>query len=192
MRNRMFVVFVVFAAFVLVFAQLGAFQTDEPREVPLNAVYASFSQEGVKPLDSSVEGEELNRISSLLQEAPLIVLCVGDDIAAAEKASTESFAMPLDSACVSGAPTDILWAAAYLGSDGSVPPAYQVRAVEVRGKTIRICYERDQSPVRSCDLRSYLVWVPLGLVEPGAYTLELFDVGTREVTQSRPWQVTVK
>ena len=78
------------------------------------------------------------------------------------------------------------------GSDGSIPPAYRVRTIELNGKTIRVAYERDESPVRSCDLRAYLVWAPVGQVEAGIYRLELFDVVAERVTLTTPWQVTVK
>jgi len=82
--------------------------------------------------------------------------------------------------------------AAYLGSDGSTPPAYRVETIEVNGKTIRVAYERDESPARSADLLAYLVWVPVGRLEAGVYTLELFDVVAGNVTTSRPWHVFVE
>jgi hypothetical protein len=185
---------VVAAPGLILAAQLGAFQTDETRPIPLNTVYATFNQEGLKSVDTAAHREGLGEISSMLQEgSQQLVLCLGSDLAAAVKGSASSFSIPEESfATISGATTDTLWLVAYLGSDGSLPPAYQVRYIETTGKTIRVAYERDGSPVRSCDLRAYVVWVPLGRVEEGAYALELFDVAAQKVTLAKLWQVTVK
>ena len=191
MRTRLIAVLAVLSVSGLILAaQLGAFEGDEMRIIPVDTAYASFTQEGLKSLDEPVDGDVL----STTQEAPQqIVLCFGSDVAAAVKASGSSFSMsgePVPN--VVGGTNEILWVAAYLGSDGSIPLAYRVRAIEVKGKTIRVAYERDESPVRSCDLRAYMVWAPVGLVEAGVYTLELFDVGAGKVTLTRPWQVAVK
>jgi hypothetical protein len=124
---------------------------------------------------------------------PQIVLCVGDDVAAAVKASVLSFSTPEEAATtITGGTIDTLWLAAYLGSDGSTPPAYRIETIEVNGRTIRVAYERDESPARSADLLAYLVWVPVGRLEAGVYTLELFDVVAGNVTASRPWHVFVE
>jgi hypothetical protein len=191
MRTRLIVVVTILSVSGLILAaQLGAFEADEARTIPVNTAYATFQQDGLKSLDEAVDSDVL----SMIQEAPQqIVLCIGSDVAAAVKASAASFSMPEDPVpAVGGGANDTLWVAAYLGSEGSIPPAYRVRSIEVKGKTIRVAYERDDAPVRSCDLRAYMVWAPVGPGEAGAYTLELFDVVAERITLTRPWQVTVK
>ena len=161
--------------------------------IPLDTVYATFNQEGFKSLDLEVETNGLFQVLSAVRESPQqIILCVGSDVASAVIASELGFATPDEATPpVTGGTSDTLWLAAYLGSDGSVPSAFRLRAIEVNGKTIRVEYERDESPVRSADLRNYLIWVPLGRVEAGAYTLELFDTAAERVTRSRTLLVMV-
>ena len=192
MRTQLTVFFVVLAVGGLILAtQLGAFQTQETRDIPLDEAYASFNQEGIKSLNNTVDNEPLGQILGMVQEGPQrMALCVGNDIAAAVKTTVVGFSMPEDPVpAVTAATSDIVWLAAYLGSDGSMPPAYIVRSIEVTGKTIRVSYERDASPVRTADLRAYLIWAPIGRMDPGVYTLELFDLLAGDVTASRPWQV---
>ncbi len=181
-----------FLALVLA-AQLGAFQTEPTIVMPLDTAYATFNQEGLRRLDNSVDTDGVLQVLSNNQESPQrIVLCVGNDIAAAVQASEVSFARADEPVpAISAAANDTLWLAAYLGSDGSLPSAFRLQAIEVTGKNVRVAYERDESPLRSADLRAYLIWVPLGRVAPGEYTLELFDAVTEDVTRASRWQVTV-
>jgi hypothetical protein len=162
--------------------------------IPLDTAYATFNQEGIKSLDNAVDNDQLSQILGEVQGGPQrIVLCVGDDVAVAVKTASSSFSMPVEPLpAVTTATSDTIWLAVYLGSDGSMPSAYKVWAIEVTGKTIRVAYERDESPGRTCDLRAYLVWAPVGRVEAGVYTLEFFDVVAGNVTASRPWQVITK
>jgi hypothetical protein len=195
MRTRLIAAFVVLSVLGLgLAAHLGAFETEEARIIPLSTVYATFNQEGLKSADEAAGSEDLAQVLSAIREAPpQIILCVGTDIIAAVKSSTPSFSTPEESALsMVGVKSDTMWVAAYLGSDGSIPLAFRIQAVEVRDKTIRIAYERDESPGRSCDVRAYVVWAPVGPVEAGSYTLELFNMAPDSVTVTRPCQVTVK
>lgn len=72
-----------------------------------------------------------------------------------------------------------LWLVAYLGSSGSSPPEWTVRSVERRGNSFRVSYSTRQA--ETDDGRHYFVWVPVGELKPGTYSLELFDVGRKEV-----------
>jgi mannose/fructose-specific phosphotransferase system component IIA len=195
MRTKLIVIFVIFAVAGLVLAaQLGAFQGQDPGSIPLNTAYATFHQDGLKALDATVDNDDLRQMLDEIQAGPQrIVLCLGKDISGAVKNSRVSFSMPeRPVADIITGVEDTMWLAAFLGSDGSIPPAYKVRAIEVTGKTIRVSYERDESSGRTCDLCAYLIWAPLGRMEAGVYTLELFDALAGNVTETRPWQVTVK
>lgn len=195
MRNRFTAVIVIFAAagFVLA-AQLGAFQGQEPRAVPLDTAFATFHQDGFKGLDATVDNNHLRPMLDEIQGGPQrIVLCLGQDISGAVKNARVSFSLPEQPVADIGTGIDdMVWVAAFLGSDGSVPPAFKVRAIEVTGNTIRVSYERDESSARTCDLLAYLIWAPVGRMEAGIYTLELFDAAAGNVTVTRPWRVTVK
>jgi hypothetical protein len=195
MRSSLLAVFGVLSGLVLIIAaQLGAFQTDDTRVIPLNTTYATFTQEALKPTDGIVNSDDLDQVLGALREMPQqIAFCAGKDISAAVKNSAAAFSRPEDqSEVLRDGTNEPLWVAAYLGTDGSMPPAYQIRSIELTGKTLRVAYERDESPGRSCDLRAYLIWAPVGPIEAGVYTLELFDVANQQVTLSRTYSVTTK
>ena len=161
MRTTLIALLVVLSGLALIMvAQLGAFQAEETRVIPLNTAYATFNQEGLKSADEAVHNEGLAQALSAIREMPQqMVLCVGSDLTAAMKASAVSFAMAEGQfPSVGGSANDTLWVATYLGTDGSIPSAYQIRAIELKGKTLRVAYERVESPGRSCDLRAYMVW----------------------------------
>jgi hypothetical protein len=188
-------VFVILAAAGLVLAaQLGAFQGQEPRAIPLNTAYATFNQDGLKALDEAVDNDHLRQMLDQIQAGPQrIVLCEGKDVGKAVKSAGMSFTMPDQPIpAVTIGTDDTVWLVAFLGADGSIPSAYKVRGIEVIGRTIRLSYERDDSSGRTCDLVGYLVWAPVGRMEAGVYTLELFDAAAGNVTVTRPWQVSVK
>ena len=111
MRTRLIVVVTILSVSGLILAaQLGAFEADEARIIPVNTAYATFQQDGLKSLDEAVDSDVL----SMIQEAPpQIVLCIGSDVAAAVKASAASFSMPEDQVPAVGRGTnDTLWVAA--------------------------------------------------------------------------------
>jgi hypothetical protein len=202
MHTRMTAVFVILAAAGLVLAaQLGAFQGQEPRAIPLNTAYATFNQDGLKALDNAVSNDDLRQMLDQIQAGPQrIVLCEGKDVAAAVKSAGMSFTMSDMSSSMPDQPIPVVtigtdervWLAAFLGADGSIPPAYKVRAIEVSGRTIRLSYERDDSSGRTCDLIGYLVWASIGRMDAGVYTIELFDSAAGNVTVTRQWQVAEK
>jgi hypothetical protein len=76
-----------------------------------------------------------------------------------------------------------LWLVAFLGAAGSEPPARLVQSVERRGKSVRVTYRKRLSETKTS--LPYFLWVPLGKLESGAYTLELFDADRQEVTLLR-------
>ena len=79
--------------------------------------------------------------------------------------------------------------AAFLGVSGS-GPAWLVKSVEVSGKKIRLVYE--WVGTKANDSHPYFVWIPLEKLQPGAYTLELFDQRRNHVALFRTVTVTRK
>ena len=160
--------------------------------IPLNAVYASFDQENLEPCNDAVANADFGDTMNVVRNGPArIILCVGNDVAAAVKCSERAFFTPEEPmpSVIEGRNTRI-WVAAYFGMDGSTPPAFQVRAVEITGHLIRVGFEQIDSSQRSCDLRTDIGLAPLNHLEAGTYALELFDTARRETVATRLWRVT--
>lgn len=176
---------------VVLGAHLGAFENEPTRVIPLNSVYATFAQDNLRSAEGIIDQETLERVAKANRAVPRrIALCVGADATAAVRDSAKAFALPemgIPSVDVDSSHT--LWLAVYLGTEGTVPPAYRLESIEIRDRTIRVTYESDESGARSCDLHDYLLWAPLNRVESGLYTLELFDSGINEVAITREWQI---
>lgn len=66
------------------------------------------------------------------------------------------------------------WLVAYFGVAGGAPPAWLLTAIEKDKMTIRLCYHKAKREPETADIHQYCSWVPLGRLEPGVYTLELF------------------
>jgi hypothetical protein len=77
-----------------------------------------------------------------------------------------------------------LWLVAYLGSGPSgTNAAAPIQSVEREGKAIRLAYRYRGNEHK--DMMPYIFWVPLGEMEKGTYTLELFDTDKKELTLLR-------
>jgi hypothetical protein len=72
---------------------------------------------------------------------------------------------------------------AYLGVAGSEPLEWRVKSAEVQRHVVRLTYTKEGA--RTHDLHPYFVWVPLGELKAGTYTLELFEQDLKKVTLSR-------
>ena len=66
---------------------------------------------------------------------------------------------------------------------GSDPEAWVVKGVERSGNKVRVSFFKRLA--RTKDLQPYFAWVPLGTLEGGTYTLELFEAGDQEVKLAR-------
>jgi RNA polymerase sigma factor (sigma-70 family) len=173
--------------------------------IPLESVYGTTGQKEIRNMSAGFNvradgkkvyrepyGPDLDLLNSEgRQGASNVFLVRGRDVKDAVQATWEVFA--------ARAPADVppaanrqarqapLWAVAFFGITGSSPVAWKVRAVTVKGKAVRIAYETGEA--RTNDLHPYYAWVPLGRLEPGAYTVELFDAGREEVTLLRRCRV---
>jgi hypothetical protein len=192
MRTRLMVLTTALALGVLITAQLFATAQDQ-RILPLHDAYVSFDQQGVRSLAAIADSNDLMRVAGAVQGgSQQIILCRGNDIATAVKDSAIQFEFLGSRATMNASASDTVWLAVYLGSDGSAPAAYQVRSVQVIGRTIRVSYEPIPATQRTCDYFAYMVYVPVGMIEAGDYTLELLNMGAGDVTFTRTWQVTME
>jgi hypothetical protein len=174
-------------------------QGQEAGTVPLDKVHTTSGQKGVKRLSTAMDGagkyvepygQALGEILRDLRGGPQVVLVAGDDIAAAVKACKGVLGARDPKAEVTAERDNTVWAAVYFGTNGSSPPAWQVEAVTVKDKTIRVAYKKQAA--FTDDIHHYLAWIPLGKAQAGAYTLELFDVGKKQVTHKSQAKVVVK
>jgi hypothetical protein len=78
-----------------------------------------------------------------------------------------------------------LWLVAYLGTAGSEPPHWEVRSVERKGRTVRLAFAPSETGSETNDEHQYFYWAPLGELESGAYTLELYDEQEKAVVLTR-------
>lgn len=87
---------------------------------------------------------------------------------------------------------DKTWMVVYLGISHSSPPMWLAENVEVSGKQIRFTYKKwpppkskDERLVVTKDLHKYFYWIPLGKLEPGDYSVQLFDADKNHEILSR-------
>lgn len=82
-------------------------------------------------------------------------------------------------------PSGMYWCVVYLGIGPSSPTWWTVEDFVVVGGTIRLTYHRETPSMITADLHPYWYWIPVGAIEPGRYTLELFDTTTQDATLTR-------
>lgn len=173
---------------------------EKTRTVPLDQIGATTGQKGIKKMTAAMDGagkyvepygKALAEIQQLGRNKPSVALVTGKDLTAAVEAWRGLVSERKEGPnSVEAKGTDTLWIGAYLGTNGSSPPAFEVEAVEIKGKTIRIAYKKGAAFTN--DVHHYLVWAPLGKCEAGTYTLELFETKSKEVTLKRECKVTLK
>jgi hypothetical protein len=163
------------------------FAADDAKKIPLDSVYTTTRQTDAKDaLPQLKDFPQPNLEGKSIAGKPVIFLVNGKDFPAAVKASGPF--IPLDGDAKTPDPKtetkagEHHWVGAYLGSNGSSPPAYRVQSVEIDGTKVRVTYETIKRNSSTLDYWSYFVWAPLGTLSPGEYTLELYDVGAGKVT----------
>lgn len=170
------------------------------KQVPLKLVHSTSQQAGLKRIDQGVGDETFpNQMRELYQQsikigASNVFLVRGEGVAAAVKATWYVFThgISADKPASADYPpkSDEMWLVAYLGVEGSGPPAYRVQSVEVSGEDIRLTYKHPGAS--DSDEHPYFYWVPLGRLVPGTYKLQLFDADQKQVTLMRRVRVTGK
>jgi hypothetical protein len=171
------------------------------RKIPLKALYSTNGQHGVLPLPRRLEAaygwdlEQIREATSRLG-ASNVFLVRGKDVAEAIRGTRKVFtgARTADALSAPEAPRGAkeCWAVAYFGNRFGWPPAWVVDPTEVAGKTIRIPFRKTKPLTGTGDFHPYFVWVPLGELKEGTYTLELFDTEKKETVLLRRVTVSEK
>jgi hypothetical protein len=182
------VIVAVFMAKHITVADENKDKSPQPKSVPLSELYVTFKQEGVALMlpRPRVEGDLSLKDLATKSGTSNIFLVRGADVATALLSAEMAFrGSSADRPLRGNPPTKEkpIWAVAQLGVRGSSPPAFEVKAVKRDGMRVRVSFEEKQS--RSLDERPYLVWAPLGELEPGDYTLELYNVVRERVVLMR-------
>lgn len=170
---------------------------DEVKKVPLDSVYATTGQKDVKRISTAMDGgkyvdpagAELVKLMRDLKQGG-IALVEGKDVAAAVGASAGLFGRGMAQEKLTVPKDAQVWAAVYFGTNGSGPPAYQVKQIDLKGRTLRIGYAKQ--PAVTADVHQYLAWIPIGKASAGEYTLELYDVAGKVAAVKRTVTVAVK
>lgn len=158
------------------------------RRVPLDSVYSTTGQKELKRVTRRPDESYGNDLSLMLRDwgtgLSNAFLVLAQDLTGAIKATREAFsaAAPADIVVGRNKPLNAstLWLVAYLGTDGSTPPAWLIESVELDNKTIRVVYQSPRRTSSTNDSHQYFIWVPLDQRQPGTYTLELVDAETKQ------------
>jgi hypothetical protein len=176
---------------------------DKVEKIALDSVHSTSHQKPLKPVSHGFNlqgnGEKKYETSygHFLEEifkayhtgASNVFLVRGDDIGAAISATWEVCVCrrgaERPSAPYEKGAHKPLWLVAYLGTAGSEPPYWEVRSVERKGRTVRLSFAPSEDGGRTNDEHQYFYWAPLGELEAGAYTLELYDEQEKAVVLTR-------
>jgi hypothetical protein len=179
---------------------LSAADGTGPVKVPLARVHATTGQKEVRKMTTAMDGNgkyvaaygaALAKLIGGLRGGPAAGFVTAEDIQGAVQASRSLFTerKPQEKLDLKGGKT-ALWGAVYFGTNGSSPPAWKIEVIEVDGKTVRVVYRKGAAA--TADIHHYLAWFPVPAEASGTYTLELFDIGKKEVTLKRQVKVSAK
>jgi hypothetical protein len=181
----------ILAGVVVVLLGFGFCAADEDAKIPLGSVYTTTGQQDTK--DAGIELRNAPQPFGEFSGLPVVFLVNGKDFLAAVKASRPFLELGVNGKApapkAESKSSGTIWVGACLGSDGSVPPAYRLHAVEIKGKKIRVTYAFIEREISTGDEHPYLLWAPLGKLPAGEYTLELYDTTTKKVTVTRKSKV---
>lgn len=163
------------------------------RKISLDSVYSTSGQQGLKHVGRRLDelgGPEVQTLGRDFRGgASNLFLVRGNDIAAAVKATywalnasqwADVVVDPEDKS-----KSQEVWMVVYFGTAHSTPTAWVVESVERNTKLYRVSFLMPEVKQMTCDLQQYFVWVPLGKLGPGTYTLELYDAGQKQLNMMR-------
>ena len=174
--------------------------TQNSRIIPLGSIISTSSQGGVQITSLVHRGDgDHKSYNGYLQQ---ILAKGGGDISSnvflADAPDIDGAVAAAFTVISGGRSTDIVatlnksnpprgnhWLFAYLGIGSSSGPPFIVDEVTVNGTTIRLAYHKPKLMAQTDDIHEYFYWVPLGKLEDGTYSLELFDSGRNEVMLTR-------
>jgi hypothetical protein len=197
--NRLFLVgFTIFAAVVLFPLAASTGQESKngdgkKKEIPLNSVYFTDQQAGLKWLTLGEADKDLQKVMLEVFRAisklgaSTVFLASGDNI-------REAFGSSWEALC-HGAGTENLvktenlksneaWLVVFFGIQGG-KGTWQITSVEIKDKQIRMSYKKPKRGAIVATMSGEMALAPLGKLEPGAYSVELFDADEQQAVLTR-------
>ncbi len=167
-------------------ADTASQKTEEVKKIPLESVFSTDMQPGLKLVERGRHSvEKLHECASRIG-ASNVFLAQCDDVQTAVDVTSYVFGggQSADKPVTARLRSDSAqyWLVAYLGVSGS-GGAWRIKSAEVSQSSVRLAYTPVGSRVN--DVHPYFFWVPLGKLEPRAYTIELFDTKQEQVVLSR-------
>lgn len=163
----------------------------KPKEIRLDMAYTWTGQKGIKPLDLDQPAMSVNAMYKQLLSHGLsnVVLVRGSDIGDAVALTQVAFRSGVGTGVLTrpndNNPSNLLWIVAYVGRDSSSPLHYEFLRVEQTGNRFRVEYRDNRPDGGSDEYIPYAIWVPVGELEAGKYTLELYEAKAKDVVLSR-------
>jgi len=162
---------------------LGAIQEGRIREIPFDTVYSYNGQKGMKWIvpEEKEYGESLP-----LPGASNVFFVTGDEIkdAVIQTLMVLNHGYGVDDVALSRQRSNQFWLVAYLGTANI--PSFTVKSIEIEKKTIRVRFSPPPQNVGSLpSITLSWYWAPLGTLNPGTYTLELWNEDRREISLMR-------
>lgn len=173
------------------------------RDIPLTETFSAVHQEGIQYMssgrrivDNKTEEEDytvawdvLSRDRTGASNAFLVTAETIGDVIKATQLLFDGLRAADKPVSSYGVNSKSHWLAVYLGSGSSSPSKWKVERVTVDGTTIRLIYRHPQNTGGTEDIVRYYYWVPLGPLDDGAYTVELYDADLKAVTLMRRVEV---
>jgi hypothetical protein len=152
--------------------------------VPLYSVVSTSTQDGLerasedsptiggKPVLKLLRESDMGAPSVFLVDAPTLTTAIlgTHQVRRFDRPATLNIPEP---------PTGNYWLAVFLGISGSTAPNWLVDSVTIQGSQIRFSYHWQGA--KSKDEHHYYYWAPIGELNDGNYSVELYDTKLKEV-----------
>jgi hypothetical protein len=164
-------------------------------EIPLNSIYSTIEQEGLKGVAISDKFVQQAIVDSFIELGPRISnLFVVDGTIS--DAITQSLKMQGKARIYvrDKGEAKPLWLVVFFGYSSSSPRKWALNSVERGEGKIRVNYSlpRDTNQIRTANLVPRFLWVPLEHQKTGKYVLELVNASTDEVSLMRRVEIISK
>jgi hypothetical protein len=183
----------MFSPLLVVAVLMVPLREAEVRTVPLEKCFASFVSGRIQFLSPDFSPELIRIARESRSGASNVFLVRGRDIREAIRTTRDVLfgARAVDGPVInSQRPAEAsVWLVAYLGV-GSSTPLWEVSAVSMNERTVRLVCPRLTPAVITSDIHVYCVWIPLGTLPEASYLLELYDDADGKPLLVRRVQVT--
>jgi hypothetical protein len=177
---------VVLAAIGYTFSQPEA---EKQKKIELKTIHSTNGQKELQQVDLAATkiGDKL-RISEY--GASNVFLVRGKDISEAIKETHAVVWQLAPGDKIEGVDSEA-WLVVFFGVAGSGGERWKVISVDYSPKRVRVWYKENDG-IDTDDIHHYYAWIPLGKLDPGTFSMELWDQNTNEMVISRRCHVTTK